>query len=293
MIKSMTGYGKAAFKNEVLSISIEIKSVNHRFLDISVRMPHAFLEYEDSIRKLVRTYIKRGKVDVFVTIESDVLFEKQVHVNYELLESYLSALSQIKKLHNLSSALSLEHVLQLPDLFSIAEKETNAFALDDVLADTCSAALQKLVLMREKEGEMLQRKIVKNLENVQQSLHHIKMRSEELEQTIRQRLHERMNELLRDKMEIDESRIVMEAALISERMNIQEEIARLESHCEQFDSILKEENPVGRKLDFLIQEMNREMNTIGSKGNDLFINREVVQMKSELEMIREQIQNIE
>ncbi|MFA8437557.1 YicC/YloC family endoribonuclease [Pueribacillus sp. YX66] len=293
MLKSMTGYGKANFKNEDLSIHIETKSVNHRYLDISVRLPYGFLEYEDSIRQLVRSYIKRGKVDVFVTIESDSLFEKQLHVNYELLESYIQTLQHIKRKHNLSTTLSLDHILQLPELLTVVEKENKSSMLDEILVTTCSIAVQNLVSMREKEGEMLHSKIVNNLDCVMQFLQKIKIRFEQLESIIYERLQDRIYELVHDKMEIDESRLLTEVALLSEKTNIQEEVIRLESHCKQFQSVLQEKDAVGRKLDFLIQEMNREINTIGSKANDLMINRDVVNMKSELEKMREQIQNIE
>lgn len=293
MIKSMTGYGKASFKNEELSINIEIKSVNHRYLDLSIRLPQAFLEYEDLLRRLIRTYIKRGKLDVFVTIESDTHSQKQLQVNEELLESYIQTLHHIKRIHNLSSPLSLDHVLQLQDIFSVVETENKSSMLDKILLDTCSTALHHLISMREKEGEMLHSRIVENLHNLNHHLQKIKEHSKQLEPMIKQRLYDRIHELIHDKIDIDESRILTEVALLSDKMNIQEEITRLESHYEQFQSVLQEQEAVGKKLDFLVQEMNREINTIGSKGQDFQISQEVVNMKSELEMIREQIQNIE
>lgn len=214
-------------------------------------------------------------------------------MNYDLLDSYIQKLQHIKKIHNLSTPLSLEHILQLPELLSVVEKENESVTLDNILSNTCSTAVKNLVSMREKEGEMLYSKIVSNLDNVIHFLRKIKSRLKELEPLIQQRLYARINELVHDKMEIDESRLLTEIALISERTNIQEEITRLESHYTQFQSVLKDKGAIGRKLDFLIQEMNREINTVGSKANDLDINRDVVNIKSELEMMREQIQNIE
>lgn len=289
----MTGYGKANFKNDELSINIEIKTVNHRFLDISIRMPSAFLEYEDSIRKVIRSSIKRGKVDVFVTVESTSLFEKELLVDYQLLERYIDTLRQIQQLHRIDHAISLDHVLRLPDIITIVEKENQSLSLEEIFVETSTEAVNKLVAMREKEGELLHNKIIHNLNNLTDYLNQLQSRYKEFEPTHLERLRERISEIVQDKAEIDESRILMEAAIVAEKANIQEEITRLESHCIQFESVLEESGAVGRKLDFLIQEMNREINTIGSKAGDLVINQYVVNMKSELEMIREQIQNIE
>jgi len=293
MIKSMTGYGKASFKNDELSINMEIKTVNHRFLDISIRMPTAFLEYEEAIRKVIRSSIKRGKVDVFVTVENISLFEKQLLVDYQLLEKYIDVLGEIKQKYNVESAISLDHILRLPDIITIVEKENETKELETIFADICTEAVNKLVAMREKEGELLQKKITQNLTNLTRYLNELQSRYKEVEPKHFQRLRERISEIVQNKVEIDESRILMEAAILAEKANIQEEITRLESHCLQFQSVLEEDGAVGRKLDFIVQEMNREINTIGSKSGDFTINQYVVNMKSELEMIREQIQNIE
>lgn len=293
MIKSMTGYGKASFKNDELSINMEIKTVNHRFLDISIRMPSAFLEYEDTIRKVIRSSIKRGKVDVFVTVESTSLFEKNLLVDYQLLEKYIDVLQTIKQKHNIDSAISLDHVLRLPDIITIVEKENETHSLEMIFADTCKEAISKLIAMRKKEGELLKQKIMQNLNNLTACLNELQSRYKEFEPTHFKRLRQRISEIVENKIDIDESRILMEAAILAEKANIQEEITRLESHCLQFQSVLEEEGAVGRKLDFIVQEMNREINTIGSKSGDFTINQYVVNMKSELEMIREQIQNIE
>lgn len=293
MIKSMTGYGKASFKNDELSINMEIKTVNHRFLDISVRMPTAFLEYEDTIRKVIRSSIKRGKVDVFVTVESTSLFEKQLLVDYQLLENYIDVLGKIKQKYNIESAISLDQILRLPDIIMIVEKENETQRFETIFAETCTEAVNKLVAMREKEGELLHKKIMQNLTNLTRYLNELQSRYKEFQPTHFERLRERISEIVQNKAEIEESRILMEAAVLAEKANIQEEITRLESHCLQFQSVLEEEGAVGRKLDFIVQEMNREINTIGSKSGDFTINQYVVNMKSELEMIREQIQNIE
>jgi len=293
MIKSMTGYGKASFKNDELSINMEIKTVNHRFLDISIRMPTAFLEYEDAIRKAIRSSIKRGKVDVFVTVESTSPFEKDLIVDYQLLEKYIDVLQEINQKHNLDSTISLEHVLRLPDVITIVEKENAAQPLETIFLETCQEAVNKLIAMREKEGGLLHKKIIQHLNNLTAYLNELKSRYKEFEPTHFERLRERISEIVENKIDIDESRILIEAAILAEKANIQEEITRLESHCWQFQSVLEEEGAVGRKLDFIVQEMNREINTIGSKSGDFTINQYVVNMKSELEMIREQIQNIE
>lgn len=293
MIKSMTGYGKASFRNDELFLSIEMKSVNHRFLDVSIRLPNQFLQYEDSLRRAVRNRIKRGKVDLYVTIEGEKLFQKDIHVNWTLLSNYIETLNQIKRMHHLSSEISIDHLLHLTEIFTIVDKEEDFSDLHAIFEKTCEQAVDDLIAMREKEGEVLYRNILDHLANIDAFIENIRLRIPESRMLYEGRLYDKIKELLNDKMEIDESRILTEVAIFSEKANIQEEITRLESHSSQFRTVLREGGLVGRKLDFLIQEMNREINTIGSKGNDLVINNEVIELKSELEMIKEQIQNIE
>lgn len=289
----MTGFGKASLKEDGLSVTAEVKSVNNRYLDVSVRLPHEFIQYEEGIKRIVQKHLKRGKVDLYITIENEAQLQKQVNVDFGLLSSYIHSLESIKNIHNLSTEISIDHVLQLPDIFTISEKETDGPQLENKLMKVSAEAVHDLVLMREREGEVLYKNIKLYINNIEKSVKNIAVQFKKLEPTYKKRLHDKITELLHDKVEIEESRILMEAALIAEKSNIEEELIRLESHCSQLYSTLQEQGPVGRKLDFLVQEMNREINTIGAKGNDLLINQEVINVKSELELIREQIQNIE
>jgi len=292
MLKSMTGYGKSSFQSDDWYILVEMKSVNHRFSEFSVRLPKAFLMFEDKVRRIVSRYVKRGKVDIFVTIEGENLLPRDLYVDWPLMDTFIKALHTAREKHQLSGELTVDHLLHLPDIFTVVEKEADPSKLADNLLQTVDDAAKEMVSMRMREGEVIRGHLGEKLENINALLETIKERAPMVTKDFQKRLHKKLTDYL-DGPDYDEARLLTEVAVFSEKANIEEELTRLKSHYHQFCSIIKEGGVVGRKLDFLAQEMNREINTIGSKANDLIISQQVVELKSELEMIKEQIQNIE
>lgn len=296
MLRSMTGFGQAVRNVSGTKLQIDIRSVNHRYSEVSIRLPREWLMLEDQLRKLVQQSLKRGRVDVFVTVEREAQLGQQAAVNWPLVESYVSAADQLHERLNLPAEerLRLVDILALPDAVGISEEQT-----DDVeqisaeMTDCLMEAVQQLTLMREAEGRHLHEELVRRLHTVNELHHQIELEAPAAVEHMRRKLRMRIEELLSESGGYDEQRFVMEVALLAERANIDEELTRLSSHCQQFQTMLESDEPVGRKLDFLIQEMNREVNTIGSKANYSAITNLVVDLKAELEKIREQVQNIE
>lgn len=293
MIRSMTGYGLAERRNGGYKIQLELKSVNHRYSEIMVRMPRDWLRFEDMLKKGVQQQIKRGRVDIFVTIEREADSVKTVEVNWDLARGYMDAANQLRERFGMEDTISLKDLLSLPDLIILQDEDPNAASVIEAGLQEClNDALAQLIRMREAEGEHLARDLQQKLE-VMKALHADVARiAPSTVDEYRTKLKQRMEELLTDKS-VDETRIAMEVAIFAERVTIDEELTRLESHFHQFGQLLSSREPIGRKLDFMIQEMNREVNTIGSKGNHAELTGKVVDMKAELEKMREQIQNIE
>lgn len=294
MIKSMTGYGRARRALHNRDITVEVRSVNNRYLDTSVKLPRAFVFAEDAVRQCVQRVVSRGKVDVFVSIDSFGADATVVSVNRPLAESYLAALQSISSmcpdlLHRDYSAVDLA---RFPDVLSITKAEED---LESIQADICSVAEEALAAygtMRSAEGKKLAADIAARLDTIEELTAHVETRSPETVAEYREKLTARMKEVLQSTT-IDESRILMEAAVYADKVAVDEETVRLRSHLSQLRSMLESDVPVGRKMDFLIQEVNRESNTIGSKCNDLEIAKVVVELKAVVEKIREQVQNIE
>lgn len=293
MIKSMTGYGKSSFSSDDLFILVEMRSVNHRFSEFSIRMPRAFMEYEDKVKRVLSKHVKRGKVDVFVTIEGEDLLHRELLVDWKLMETYIETLKRAKQIHHISDDLTLDHLLHFPELFTIIEKETEILDVGQLLVKTADEAAIELVSMREQEGVVLRNNIDDRLTNIESVWKLIKARAPIVAEDFYERLQQKLTDMLSEHIDVDETRLLTEVAVFSEKSNIEEELTRLKSHLIQFRKTLNDGGVVGRKLDFIIQEMNREVNTIGSKANDKVIGRHVVELKSELEMIREQVQNVE
>lgn len=296
MIRSMTGFGQARRQLAGYMLQIDIKSVNHRYCEIVVRMPREWLTFEDMLRKQAQQTIRRGRVDIFVNVEPDLTDGSPVAVNWPVLDGYFAALEQIRNRLNLPEEDRVKplDLLMLPDVIakadlSLADPEPFREELRSCMDD----ALRQLADMRTLEGAHLR-------EDLQSRIHNIARLTESLEQEapravehMRNRLAQRLQELLGEWSDLHEERLVTEAALLAERSDIDEEITRLKSQCKQFRALLDSDEPVGRKLDFLTQEMIREANTVGSKGNFTPITNLIVELKSELEKIREQVQNIE
>lgn len=294
MMKSMTGYGRGECTLYDRRFIIEIKSVNHRYNDIAVKMPRTMLSYEDKIKKTIGTKVFRGKIDVFINYESFSTDDVAININEALADSYVNVLSEIKKKYSLNSDISLELVAKFPDVISVDKNIVNEKADDEIsecLFNALNIAIDNFVAMREKEGEALKSDILVKLNIIKSAVSKIEERAPMVVKDYRQRLEEKLKEYVNN--DIDESRILTEVLLFADKACIDEELTRLYSHISQMHNILEENNPVGRKLDFLVQEMNREINTIGSKSNDLEITSTIVDVKSEIEKIREQIQNIE
>lgn len=292
MIKSMTGYGSAKGISEKLGISIELKSVNNRFLDCSVRIPRSYSFAEEAVKKLVKERIARGKVDIFINIDSSNADDIELKVNKPLIEAYINALGHISEQYNIKNDLSVVSLSRYPDVFTLEKKEIDADEFTNNVCCILKEAIDQYDKMRETEGERLCDDISAHLDTIEGLKNEIEKRSPETVSEYQRRLEKKMQDIL-ESTTIDTARILTEAAIFADKIAVDEETTRLASHIEQVRGLLKGSGAVGRKLDFLIQEMNRETNTIGSKCNNLEITHMVVEIKAEIEKIREQVQNIE
>ncbi|MBC8590448.1 YicC/YloC family endoribonuclease [Wansuia hejianensis] len=293
MIKSMTGYGKGEYENELYRFKIEIKSVNHRYNDISIRMPRHILYLEETIKKAIKEYILRGKVDVFINLEYVNNTAVDIDVDINLARAYKIALEDLKKELGLEDNIRLNNILGVPEIIKMEKKDIDEELILDSLNKSLHIALEEINHMKVSEGKVLKKDILTKLDTIEENLNIIENRAPKIVLEYKSRLSQRIKELLDNNTLLDEDRLNNEVAFFADKSSIDEEIVRIKSHIIQFRSILDEENTVGRKLDFLIQELNREINTIGSKANDETITKQVIELKAELEKIREQIQNIE
>ncbi|MBF7082312.1 YicC family protein [Desulfallas sp. Bu1-1] len=292
MIKSMTGFGSGETCTDQLKINIEIKSVNHRYCEIVLRVPRSMNVLEDRIRRFIQKKIARGRVDVYIKTEFCGINRVVVNVDEELAFSYLQAVAQLKKRLQLAGEVTIAELLHLNGVFNLEEPEQDAEQWWPALENALEQALDGLMAMRIQEGRQLAEDIKRRAGQISVFVEEIEQRSPVVVDEYRERLRQRVRELI-DAGTMDPARLDAEVVLFAERSNIAEEIVRLKSHLNQLAGCLESDVPVGRKLDFLLQEMNREINTIASKSSDLLINRTVVEVKSELEKIREQVQNIE
>ncbi|NLC03723.1 MAG: YicC family protein [Tissierellia bacterium] len=293
MIKSMTGYGRGESLQGSYRIKIEIKAVNHRYNDISVKMPRHINYLEESIKKLVKEKISRGKVDVYLNLEYIDESAVEVKVDIPLAKSFKTALEELIEALNLKDEIRLNNILNISEVMRTERKELDEDLIWNCVSEAVGIALDNMMIMREKEGAQLKADIITKLENINASLFYIVERAPYVVVEYQEKLKERITDLIHNSISLDEDKINSEVAFFADKSSIDEEIVRLHSHIKQFYTILEEKEPIGRKLDFLIQELNREINTIGSKANDVVISKYVVELKSELEKIREQIQNIE
>jgi uncharacterized protein (TIGR00255 family) len=293
MIKSMTGYGSFRAGKSDREINVEIKSVNHKFFECNVHTARAYGFLEDRVRKYCGEFIDRGKVDVnigIITKESDDI---EITANTAVLDGYLDTLYNYSynSNYNISTDIDYETLLKIPDGFSVTKKKTDEESLWAEVRDALDEAVQSFAKMRTLEGDKLRDDINERLNAISDSVDIVDMLSPESVKRYRERLFEKLNEILSGKA--DEARILTESAIFAEKVAVAEETVRLKSHISQFREFLEVTGPIGRKMDFLTQEMNREVNTIGSKAQDIEITRLVLEMKSDIEKIREQVQNIE
>lgn len=293
LIKSMTGYGKGESADEQYRFKVEMKSVNHRYSDISIRMPRHISYLEEKVKKIMKEKIHRGKVDVYINLEYIDDSSIEVKVDMTLAMAYKEALENIKDELGLSDEVRLNNILNMPEVVKTDKKELDEDLVWNVLKEAVDISVENMVNMRIAEGNELKSDLLDKLQNIEDTVVEIEKRSPTVVKEYKEKLEERINNILDDGITLDEEKLSIEVAFFADKSSIDEELVRLSSHIKQFRSILDEDEPVGRKLDFLIQELNREVNTIGSKANDTEISKDVVNVKSEIEKIREQVQNIE
>ena len=292
MIKSMTGYGRAQGSFSGGDITVEVKSVNNRYLDCNVKLPRVYSFLEDAVKQAVQKTISRGKVDVFITISAAGADNVSITLNRPVLEGYLSAMQQIVADYGVRDDISANALARLSDVFLVEKKEQDEDEVRSAILSVVQQALSAFDEMRTVEGGALKKDLINKAEGILELVALVEARSPVTVEAYRQRLTAKMQEVL-ESTQIDEARIVQEAAIYADKVAVDEETVRLRSHVSQLKTMLSDGGVIGRKLDFLMQEMNREANTIGSKGNDVEQARNVVNIKSDLEKIREQIQNIE
>lgn len=291
-MKSMTGYGRARQTLHERDITVELRSVNHRYLDVNVKAPRIYGFLEEAAKTAVSALIARGKVDVFISIDSSAAGDVRISLNHKILEGYLNALHEMRDQYGLTDDISVMRLARLPDVFSAEKQETDADELTKDVLEVLTAAGADFSTMRAREGVKMKEDILSRAQTILELVGEVEQRSPQAVEEYRAKLTARMNEVLADTT-IDPQRILAEAAIYADRTAVAEETVRLRSHMHQLEVMAAEEKPIGRKLDFLVQEMNREANTIGSKANDITLAKIVVDIKSEIEKIREQIQNIE
>lgn len=291
-MKSMTGFGKSEIAKDGRKIRVEIKSVNHRFLDINIRMPRFLLFLEDEIRKYLKTVLARGRVDVFVNYSSERADAKKIAVDMPMIHGYYEAAAEIEKSLGVQNNLNAAELLKLPDAVAFEENDADVEALKALLMLTVSTAAEELLAARESEGAELLEDVSQRLKQILQFADEIAKKEDVVLEEYRLKLKERVADLL-EGVAVDENRLAQEVAIFADRCNITEEVVRIRSHVEQFSDAVSSGLPQGRNLDFIVQELNREFNTIGSKSSDAGITKMVIGGKVEIEKIREQIQNLE
>lgn len=292
MIKSMTGFGRAELQDEVRRFTVEIKSVNHRYLDFNMKMPKKLSVFEAAIRGVLKEYMQRGKVDVFISCEDFSSGRMQLHYNSELAGRYLEYFRQMEKEFALENDIKVSHLSCCPEVLTMEEQEIDVEELWSELEKALRAAGEQFAASRQVEGENLKRDLTAKLDSLQANVRRIEERAPEILSEYRNRLETKMKELLED-TQMEDSRIAAEVVIFADKICTDEETVRLNSHIENMKTALNDGEGIGRKLDFIAQEMNREANTILSKANDLETTNIAIELKTEIEKIREQIQNIE
>lgn len=291
-MKSMTGYGMGEELSEGFSCKIEIKSVNNRFCDITVRIPKALNPLEEAVRKEIKKVVSRGKIDVFISYQASSMNSTSLFTDRFLAEQYIGEFRKMKESFGLCGDIDVNTLAQLPGVFQVFGESLEIDEISNPFLSALSKALEEFIAMRQREGEHLERDLKEKLESLKPHVDFLKENSERLLQDNLKAFQERFHKL-RNGEEFDLPRLTSEIAIMADKLSIDEEITRITSHIAQFNDIMMRNDPIGRKLDFLLQELNREVNTIGSKTNDTPVINHVVEMKSIIEQLREQVQNIE
>ena len=292
MLKSMTGFGRAQKEIDGYVITVELKSVNHRYFEFSSRVPRQYGFLDEKLKSYINGKVSRGKIECYVTIEALNTDTADVVVNHTLATAYVNALKEIAETYKLKDDFGASTISRFPEVLVVRKSDEDEEKLWGYVQEVCSEAIDKFVAMREVEGSKMKDDIYSRGQFILDCVSYIEERSPQTVKEYNDKLVERVHELLGD-VSLDESRILQEVAVYADKVAVAEETVRLRSHIEQLNAFISSDEPVGRKMDFLVQEINRETNTIGSKANDVDIARKVVDIKAEVEKIREQIQNIE
>ncbi len=292
MIRSMTGYGKQSLNVEKREYQVEIKSVNHRYLDINIKLPKSISYLEDTIKKEISAKIKRGKIDIFITFENNSQEGKNITINKELAKLYIEQLKELAQEEKILNNIEVMDIAKLPDILIVKNDEEDE-KIQNELIEVVQGAISKIIEMKNIEGNKIEQDLLQRIDKIENKIVEISAKSTGLIEEYVVKLEKRIKEILKTE-ELDKSRLAQEVVIYADKCSIEEEVTRLKSHIYQFRNLISNNNEtIGKKLDFLIQEMNRETNTIGSKANNLEITNGVIDIKTELEDIREQIQNIE
>ncbi|WP_186577524.1 YicC/YloC family endoribonuclease [Aquibacillus kalidii] len=292
MVSSMTGFGNTAITVKGTNIVVEVRSVNHRFLDISTKIPRSLLVLEDKLKRIVQTFFHRGRVDIYITIEGSGFIEHTVDLNWDLANQYISKLQEVKDRFQLGGEITLEMLAKFEDVFSVKELEQQPDELKEGIMEALTEACQKVQEMRQKEGKKLIDDLVDRVKLVENTVNKLGERRDIVIIEYRDRIKARIEEYI-NQLDGFQTNVYQDIAILAEKGDITEEVTRLRSHVNQFLKTISQKGAIGRKLDFILQEMHRETNTIGSKSNDVKISELVVVLKSEIEKIKEQIQNVE
>ena len=292
MVRSMTGYGRAVATVGALTITVEIKSVNHRYFEFTPKVYRAYSFLEEKLKSYLQQYISRGKVDCFVQIDSDAVEDSIVQINHSLAAGYMNAFKEISERYDVSTDDAFKLLVTRADIFTVRKAPADEDAIWEAVKPVVAEACKAFIDMRTAEGEKLCNDILSRADNIISNVEFVEERSPETVREYNEKLKSRIAELIAD-ANVDEQRLLTEAAIFADKIAVAEETVRLRSHIDQLRSFFESDEPVGRKLDFLVQEINREANTIGSKASDIEIARRVIDIKAEVEKIREQVQNIE
>lgn len=294
MIRSMTGYGRAQMTVDTMSITVELRSVNHRYFEFSSRVPRNYGFLDEKLKSFVGSLVSRGKVECYVSVENLEDDEVEILVNHSLATSYLNALKELAERNNLNlrDDLALSTLARNNDIFTVHKQEADEDKIWNAVKIVAEETVSRFISMRKAEGEKLKADVLSRLNLILSKVEAIEMRSPETVKEYNDKLLSRINEFLSN-VQVDEQRLLTECAIFADKVAVAEETVRLRSHIDQLKQFLDSDDAIGRKMDFLVQEMNREANTIGSKAQDVSIARNVIDIKAEIEKIREQIQNIE
>ena len=292
-MRSMTGYGKAEYSLVGVSLTVELKTVNNRYLDLTPKYPRSFISLDDVIRKTVQKNLSRGRVDLFITYQDTTITDVNLDVDLPLAKAYVDANEKLsKEFPQLNNDLTITSLMKITDVIKSSQQTFNAQKIAPILEETVNNACINLNVMRDIEGAKLKEDLLKRVQNIKEIVDDIKLRAPKIAEEYREKLTERVKEVL-SQSQIDETRILQETAIFADKCNIDEELTRLRSHVAQFKAICEGTGDIGKRLDFLVQEFNREANTVCSKSNDATVTDSALTLKCEIEKVREQIQNIE